>query len=673
MPFTAEQQELLNMLNRFPEEVRSRLFEASLNLRNPYRSLAQLTQEVSSRHIQLPDFQRDFVWDKSTQAGMVASFLLGVPLGSLLVFEGPYGQYASKTIGTINDQRHDAPAEKVMYLLDGQQRLTTLNSVFYDWFLGKTDAEIEVMLRSGAHRQNKSLYKALQLRWFIDLKADMEMVVNESEGRHLDLFGSKNLKLDATRFFECPDAERLQNAGVIVAESINNGNQERPFHPTTYLNNPQPLIEYCVTHMRLPLFMLATPDHHHIFDTIIARIEEKRLEELNKTESDWAAELTDYLREGRVNDTSYFLLEIIPEERIKRGFFSFAQRNSTGMELKAFDLLAARGASALHKLTPNEDGILRPAVSCNLAELIILELNNACSQDLNELQRLRLMKNKEISSKFRLYFPQVISALSAYHRGATTIEPELTKTAGIINNTQPQDVVDHYKCVALALLNAAQFAQAELGVGHLSGFAFSPVFLPIAYVFAVLGTLTPDQKSLVKAWYWVTLFSLEYGRDASTSAAKDCAELLTLLRGSQLSVRFNSRLQDVDGFELFNQTRGMVQGLNMSGNNLENTTSQRKIIANFLFCEERARRPEMFSEGEGYEYKPLLPKRSGQNIFDHPFNSTCQVSHFDQDHLNQLTNNQDITQIRSLYLTRSQALIQRVRDQLSVLRARQST
>ena len=89
----------------------------------------------------LPDYQREYVWDGDQQKSLIASFFNATPLGSILLFRGTRGgnstSFMAKGLGRVDNILPFTPSnEEVDYLLDGQQRVTTLINTFFDLYSG---------------------------------------------------------------------------------------------------------------------------------------------------------------------------------------------------------------------------------------------------------------------------------------------------------------------------------------------------------------------------------------------------------------------------------------------------------------------------------------------------------------------------------------------------------
>lgn len=89
-------------------------------------SVGTLLERVGTRDVRLPEIQRDYVWKSSQIAWLLDSLYRGYPSGSLLLWESD-DEVAEKDVASTVAQ---ASVTRPQYLLDGQQRLTSLHRVF---------------------------------------------------------------------------------------------------------------------------------------------------------------------------------------------------------------------------------------------------------------------------------------------------------------------------------------------------------------------------------------------------------------------------------------------------------------------------------------------------------------------------------------------------------------
>ena len=121
------------------------------------RTIRTLIDNVSSDEIRLPEIQRGYVWKPPQVAKLVESLYRGYPSGSLLFWrtsEAPQTRDVAASAPTA------LPAVPPLYLLDGQQRLTSLHRVLTD----HPDAQI-VFDVENERFQNQSAATRRDGRW----------------------------------------------------------------------------------------------------------------------------------------------------------------------------------------------------------------------------------------------------------------------------------------------------------------------------------------------------------------------------------------------------------------------------------------------------------------------------------------------------------------------------
>jgi hypothetical protein len=90
-------------------------------------SLAELLSQCANGKIQLPDFQRSWVWDEERIKGLIASISQAFPVGALMTLEmksGTAETFARRPVQGALPSAGDQVPEQL--LLDGQQRMTSL-------------------------------------------------------------------------------------------------------------------------------------------------------------------------------------------------------------------------------------------------------------------------------------------------------------------------------------------------------------------------------------------------------------------------------------------------------------------------------------------------------------------------------------------------------------------
>lgn len=98
----------------------------------------QLKSKIETGNMLIPQFQRDFVWNKAEAAKLLDSILKGYPIGSFILWETKERLRTIKNIGGISLPTPKA-GDSVYYVLDGQQRITSIYASLSGAIIGKAD------------------------------------------------------------------------------------------------------------------------------------------------------------------------------------------------------------------------------------------------------------------------------------------------------------------------------------------------------------------------------------------------------------------------------------------------------------------------------------------------------------------------------------------------------
>lgn len=98
--------------------------------------IAELKVDIERGRIKMPLFQREFVWEIGKTAKLLDSIIKGYPIGTFIFWKTADRLRAIKDIGSINfpEPRKN---EIISYVLDGQQRLTSIFACLYGVILEK--------------------------------------------------------------------------------------------------------------------------------------------------------------------------------------------------------------------------------------------------------------------------------------------------------------------------------------------------------------------------------------------------------------------------------------------------------------------------------------------------------------------------------------------------------
>lgn len=89
---------------------------------------SNLISDIVTGQVKIPQFQRKFVWDIKSSAELLDSIIKGYPIGTMIYWRTNERLRAVRNIGNI-DLPEPKDGEYINYVLDGQQRLTSLFAI----------------------------------------------------------------------------------------------------------------------------------------------------------------------------------------------------------------------------------------------------------------------------------------------------------------------------------------------------------------------------------------------------------------------------------------------------------------------------------------------------------------------------------------------------------------
>ena len=130
--------------------------------------LKTLLDNVAIGKIQLPDFQRGWVWDDDRIRGLLASISRSFPVGAVMTLSsGGDINFKARLIEGVGEQGNGATAvAPSSFLLDGQQRLTSL---------------YQALWHPGPVRTQNSRRQRIDRWYYVDMLKAMDPYVDREE------------------------------------------------------------------------------------------------------------------------------------------------------------------------------------------------------------------------------------------------------------------------------------------------------------------------------------------------------------------------------------------------------------------------------------------------------------------------------------------------------------
>ncbi|MEM9924065.1 MAG: DUF262 domain-containing protein [Cyanobacteria bacterium P01_D01_bin.50] len=538
-------------------------------------TLRAIFEADKNNKLVLPNFQRDFVWNKEKQTKLLASVLVGLPLGSILIVEGNKEDFVARNLGfTTNTE----PKDECRFLLDGQQRLSCLKSIFDDLYLSYPWKSVW-----------DKLYGQLRNRWFIKISPP-----NESSE---DIWGWRTLNfIDNLNKY---DPEKVQD--FIVSHKIlvkDENNLNASYHPafsvldeskveiTADAEKRTRIAEKFADEDLVPLFELYSNNTnnsiHYITlqkiarkrrDILKAKVRDKELlleeilRHINPSVSsiEDSSELNDLWSElssnwvSAVRNTLEKLLEqkfietILPSDEIDRAASVFETINEGGTPLSNFDLIVAKSAAiGIESLTQVFKNYIGEEI----------DIPKPVSDDNGKwkMSDMQAIKENSIVRYVTDQFLNLLSILSyetALDNKIDDITVEYIKQAKILR-LKPQQISANFSRTIKSLRKAFAFIQYRCGIVSVNDIKYKLMILPIAYLFSLEEPIEREKKEIINVksfsessqilerqesainkqiwtnkknldkieyWYWASLFSGRYKEKQNERCIQDAQSL----------------------------------------------------------------------------------------------------------------------------------------------------
>src|SRR5690348_12990261 len=130
--------------------------------------LGRLLSAVHDGSMALPEFQRDFLWDREDIRELLITVFSGWPAGSLLLLRKG-GEFFRLRPFESSDGLHNPD----LIVLDGQQRLTALHQAFYN--RGDTVYAVRIDLIGAGGELDEAIIAMPRITW------ESEMITPEAQ------------------------------------------------------------------------------------------------------------------------------------------------------------------------------------------------------------------------------------------------------------------------------------------------------------------------------------------------------------------------------------------------------------------------------------------------------------------------------------------------------------
>ncbi len=518
-------------------------------------TLGDLLDEEKSGKLVLPDFQREFVWDINQQRNLIATVLVRIPISSLLILEGKKGDFAEKVMcmkRSFVTENHDC--EKY-YLLDGQQRLSTMKNCFsniYSMNTGDKDwKEIFKNIDNGK----------LKYRWFLRVEAD-----------EADVFGLKYLKFPQGTEKAINRLDPSELVDKIVALPVLIKNENEWYSPKS---KPGKFKSDSAAQNLVPLFYLHEKSGtvHDVLNKIaemhcdnlkegwsqlaidfkegILANREHEKEWLNSSPAADDIEWNEFWKEASETWTSdiFAYLQgimttkiqqiILKNNELSRAVVIFENLNKSGTALSTYDLLVARAA----KYTTQND---LPSLTKMFEKIIQdnISVKDAKADGRYDAQIVGILESGDnISKNFKNAYIVALSVIMQLKMGSSFKKTALDRLKNevlayirrqSILKLESKEIYDYTHIAVMSCLRAITFLTERCGIIRLADLNYRLMLLPISYMMQYDDVWNnPKAWDKIEYWYWSSIFSGRYITNQNLQASEDVVLLYDFIKGSE--------------------------------------------------------------------------------------------------------------------------------------------
>lgn len=539
------------------------------------KNLKEIFSENSDGKIVLPNFQRGFIWKVTEQKKLLSTVLSLLPIGSLLLLQGKKGDFATRQLCfTAGDFEQ---SEECLYLLDGQQRTSTLRAIFSDLLGSNEEWESNY----------NHLYKDLRYRWFINVqKTDdedlfgyenlkfkkitnyepgqfMDNIVvikitkqNRSEWYHPDFSGNKGETPLKGHMLELEVAKRAAEQGLIPLYKIYNMVNE----------NDNNLLNYTLDQLvyeKLKFLKAAVSDGDKSINDILGHRVPNIDELVKNNEEDQIAYLWNGLGTTWKNDILNYFKEILELDmhtiQLKAGEISRATSiyesiNKGGVSLNTYDLIVAKAAKTMREeITLTEKIIMQLNEEIELSDALLDPVIGQRNKFWSS-KNMKTVEDNKIANPIRDQFLNLLSIFSHLEYGnVDELKIDLIKKDKQLSIAPDQIHANQMKTIK-ALIRASSFLQYRCGKTDINDVNYKLMLLPIAYI------LESDNNWNSKAaiakleyWYWTSLFGGSYREKQNQRCIRDIIELQKwILGGDNPFESRHSSVLNLEGYSSLN-------------------------------------------------------------------------------------------------------------------------
>ncbi|HBO85159.1 MAG TPA: hypothetical protein DD641_09405, partial [Deltaproteobacteria bacterium] len=168
-----------------------------MNLPEPQTlSFSTLVADIEKGIVKIPQFQRDFVWSKKKACKLMDSVVKGYPIGTFIFWKTRERLRAIRIIGGI-ELPEPPDGDFILYVLDGQQRLTSLFTILKGLKIERDNKETDTKVTKSDLVNNINIIKIINRLSPDKLQELKESIEKYTLNLHADDFSEMYVDLSA--------------------------------------------------------------------------------------------------------------------------------------------------------------------------------------------------------------------------------------------------------------------------------------------------------------------------------------------------------------------------------------------------------------------------------------------------------------------------------------------
>lgn len=498
--------------------------------------LREIITQAQSERLVLPNFQREYTYNRSSQKELLLSLFCGIPVGTILTLTGPSNSFQFRHIGRKSDVNAKTESDELTFLLDGQQRMSTFWNALTDIYSNKSEAS-----RNSLYSET---HKFLHSRWFLKFKKDEEF--ND------DIWGLKTLDGGARDLQRELLPEELSQFLVydnaIKGDRLNWGGElDFPMDSDTTSNREKNYAKYLRENWLLPIHLISDS---HSLSTAVSRIATRRYIELFERFSNWINDeaitynflcqsdqelAQDVLGVDSQSDFDRLSITKVQEKLMTRQS-SWMNRVTTFCQ-KVLDTdigVIQLGGEALSKGHVIFDVINRSGVKLSTFDLFCaskpdLDVRSIVNRHVFDMAGMKDKSTDLVSDRYTNQLLNLLRAIHAHRKEDFVASVLKDDKIFSLKGTE----LEEFLLPAIDALNKAyQLVHKECGVPSIEKMPYDLRILPVA--FAIFLNVDGVKSSRAKYVYWLSFFGGKYRESQNMRCYTDLKMVRALVANPKL-------------------------------------------------------------------------------------------------------------------------------------------